>query len=88
MTRVFRDRSILDAARFLEVSVLEYTEMEEGMRRFGAAHLAELSRLFQVNAMMFFGEPPKFELGKYNRPNPIVFYSSNDNAARRSSRSD
>jgi transcriptional regulator with XRE-family HTH domain len=55
MTRIFRDRSILDAARYLEVSVLEYAELEEGKRRFDAAQLVELSGLFQVNVLMLGG---------------------------------
>ncbi len=62
MTRIFRDRSILDAASHLEVSLLEYAELEEGKRRFAAAQLMELSRLFHVNVAMFFGEPAKFDL--------------------------
>jgi transcriptional regulator with XRE-family HTH domain len=88
MTRIFRDLSILDAARYLDVSVLEYAELEEGTRRFDAARLTELSRLFRVNVAMFFGEHAKFDLRKYHTPNPIVHCSTNDNAARRASRSE
>jgi transcriptional regulator with XRE-family HTH domain len=88
MTRIFRDRNILDVARHLDVSVLEYAELEEGKRRFEAAQLMDLSRLFQVNVAMFFGEPAKFDLKKYHRPNPIAYFSTNDNRARRSARSE
>ena len=87
MTRTC-DRSIPDAARYLGVSVSEYSEFEEGKRRFDASQLTELSGLFQVNIAMFFGEPANFDLKKYHTPNPIVYYSANDNAARRSARSD
>ena len=72
MTRIFRDRSILDAARHIDVSVLEYAELEDGKRRFAAAQLVELSRLFQVNVVMFFGEPEGFDLRTYHRPSPIM----------------
>ena len=88
MTRIFRDRSIPDVARYLGVSVSEYSEFEEGKRRFDASQLTELSGLFQVNIAMFFGEPANFDLKKYHTPNPIVYYSANDNAARQSARSD
>ena len=88
MTRIFRDRSIPDVARYLGVSVSEYSEFEEGKRRFDASQLTELSGLFQVNIAMFFGEPAKFDLKKYHTPNPIVYYSANDNSARQSARSD
>jgi transcriptional regulator with XRE-family HTH domain len=75
MTRIFRDRSILDAARHLDVSVGEYAELEDGKRRFEAAQLTELSELFRVNVAMFFGEPAKFCLRKDHTQNPIVYYS-------------
>jgi len=39
----------------------------------------ELSGLFQVNVLIFFGEPERFDLRKYHRPSPIMHYSTNDN---------
>jgi transcriptional regulator with XRE-family HTH domain len=88
MTRIFRDRSIIEVARFLEVSVGEYAELEEGRRRFVAAQLMELSGLFQVNVAMFFGEPAKNDLRKYHKADAFARYWTNDNAASRSSRSE
>jgi len=88
MTRIFRDRSIIEAARFLEVSVTEYAELEDGKRRFGAAQLMELSGLFHVNVAMFFGESAKNDLGKYHKADPFARYWTSDNALPRSSRSE
>jgi hypothetical protein len=88
MIRNFRARSVLDAAYNLRISVLEYVELEEGKRRFGATQLMELSALFQVNVAMFFRRPAKIDVGDYQEPNPSAYDWSNDNAARRSPRSD
>ena len=84
MTRIFRDRSIIEAARFLEISVMEYAELEEGKRRFGAGQLMELCSLFQVNVAMFFGEPAKNDLRKYHKTDAFSLYWTNDNAVSRS----
>ena len=88
MTRIFRGRSIIEAARFLEVSVTEYAELEDGKRRFGAAQLMELSGLFQVGLTIFFAESAEFDLRRYHKADPGVRYWTNDNAVPRSSRSD
>jgi len=63
---------------------LEYAELEEGKRRFDAAQLAKLCKLLQVSVVIFFGELAKIDLRTYYKPNLLVYYASNDNAARRS----
>jgi transcriptional regulator with XRE-family HTH domain len=87
MTRAFRDLTGSEVAGRLGLSPRDYDDLEYGRRRFSAAQLAELSRLFEVNAAIFFADVKALQPGKIHGPSALLLYSANDNGGRRSSRS-